>query len=133
MSRVVDPGLADSCMARAEALADEVEAVLSLEKEERALGQAERDVRRGENLVGFEAEIKSRPRRTWFATGREKELAREKGRLELNGYGDGDGPPTHKKQKPPSSNKQRKSADAKREMRDGRQWKKGRDRIRRKP
>jgi ATP-dependent RNA helicase DDX27 len=127
VSRVVDSHLADACMARVDALADEVEAILAMEKEERALGEAEREVRRGENLVGFEDEIKSRPKRTWFATGREKELARERGRQELNGP-EAAATDKHFKRVAPHgklSNKQKKSLDAKKEMQNGRAWKKG--------
>lgn len=128
VSRVVDSHLADACMERVDALAEEVEAILSMEKEERALGEAERDVRKGENLVGFEAEIKSRPKRTWFATGREKDLAKERGRKELNGHADATVHKPKSKQAPTQgklSNKQKKALDAKKEMRDGRAWKKG--------
>jgi ATP-dependent RNA helicase DDX27 len=127
VSRVVDSHLADACMARVDALTDEVEAILAMEKEERALGEAEREVRRGENLVGFEDEIKSRPKRTWFATGREKELARERGRQELNGS-EAAATDKHSKRVAPHgklSNKQKKSLDAKKEMQNGRAWKKG--------
>lgn len=131
VSRVVDAHLADACMDRVDGLAEEVEAILTMEKEERALGEAERDVRKGENLVDFEAEIKSRPKRTWFATEREKDMAKERGRKELNGPADATAhhqPPS--KQAPSKkgsklSNKQRKALDAKKEMRDGRAWKKG--------
>lgn len=129
VSRVVDAHLADACMERVDALAEEVEAILTMEKEERALGEAERDVRKGENLVDFEAEIKSRPKRTWFATGREKDMAKERGRKELNGHADATSHQYPSKQAPSTkgklSNKQKKALDAKKEMRDGRAWKKG--------
>ena len=128
VSRVVDHHLADACMERVDALAEEVETILTMEKEERALGAAEMEVRKGENLVGFEDEIKSRPKRTWFATGREKELAKERGRKELNGRIDAAaGPQPKAKSALPTrgklSNKVKKSLDAKKEMRDGRTWK----------
>lgn len=117
-------------MDRVDALAEEVETILTMEKEERAFGAAEMEVRKGENLVGFEDEIKSRPKRTWFATGREKDLAKERGRKELNGRIDAvAGPPPKSKSALTThgklSNKVKKSLDAKKEMRDGRMWKKG--------
>lgn len=138
-SRVIDAPLADACMARIEALESEIDAILKMEREERALGAAERDVRKGENLVEFEADIKGRPKRTWFATGREKETARERGWRELNGVSSAaQGPQSSKKGndgkekgkedkgKGKLSNNQKKALDAKREMRDGgRVWKKG--------
>lgn len=135
-SRVVDAHLADACMDRVDALESEIDAILIMEKEERALGEAERDVRKGENLVEFEAEIKSRPKRTWFATEREKEMAKEAGRKELNGQVDGtgftQGSQSSKKGKEGKgsgkgklSNNQKRALDTKKEMRDGRVWKKG--------
>lgn len=130
VSRVVDSHLADACMQRVDDLAEEVETILSMEKEERALGEAEREVRRGENLVGFEDEIKSRPRRTWFETGREKELAKERGRKELNGGGGGSSDAVRKLEAKGGtggklSNKQKKTLDAKKDMQSTRAWKKG--------
>lgn len=85
VSRVLDPNAVDRCDRRVAALTDEIDAILRMEKEERAMGEAERDVRRGENLVGFGDEIASRPRRTWFAGERDKQQARERGAKELNG------------------------------------------------
>lgn len=85
VSRVLDPAHVDRCADRIEALATEVEAVLGMEKEEKALGEAERDVKRGENLVGFADEIASRPRRTWFGTEAAKQAGKERGSRELNG------------------------------------------------
>ena len=85
VSRVLEPGDVDQCADRVEALANEVEAVLSMEKEEKALGEAERDVKRGENLVGFADEISSRPRRTWFESETAKKVGRDRGAKELNG------------------------------------------------
>ena len=135
-SRVVDAHLVDACMNRIDALESEIDTILRMEKEERALGEAERDVRKGENLVEFEAEIKSRPKRTWFATEREKEMAKEAGRKELNGRTDGMGSTQESQSsqkgkegkgngKGRLSNNQKKALDAKKEMRDGRVWKKG--------
>lgn len=87
VSRVLDPNALDRCDRRLASLADEIDDILRLEKEERAMGDAERDVRRGENLVGFGDEIASRPRRTWFTGERDKQQARERGAQELNGAG----------------------------------------------
>lgn len=90
VSRVVDPSALDRYDRQIAALADEIDAILHMEKEERAMREAERDVQRGENLVGFGDEIASRPRRTWFAGERDKKQARERGAKELNGAGSGD-------------------------------------------
>ncbi|KAI0094910.1 P-loop containing nucleoside triphosphate hydrolase protein [Irpex rosettiformis] len=56
-------------------LKDEISAVLQEEKEEKQLRQAEMELKKGQNMVEHEAEIQSRPARTWFQTGKEKEKA----------------------------------------------------------
>ncbi|KAL5535567.1 hypothetical protein ACEPAF_3661 [Sanghuangporus sanghuang] len=55
----------------------EITEVLREEKEEKALRQAERDLKKGENLIEHEKEIFSRPARTWFQTEKEKLAAKE--------------------------------------------------------
>ena len=42
-------------------------------------------VRKGENIITHESEIKSRPKRTWFESEKEKLVAKKKGMVELNG------------------------------------------------
>ncbi|KAI0695597.1 DEAD-domain-containing protein [Cytidiella melzeri] len=56
-------------------LKDEITAVLQEEKEERQFRQAEMELRKGQNIIEHEAEIQSRPARTWFQTEKEKEKA----------------------------------------------------------
>lgn len=51
---------------------DVIDEILEEEKAQKLLAQAERDILRGENLIKHEAEIKSRPKRTWFETEKEK-------------------------------------------------------------
>jgi ATP-dependent RNA helicase DDX27 len=53
-------------------LEETVQEVLIEEKEEKALKIAERDVKKGENVIKYQDEIMARPKRTWFATEREK-------------------------------------------------------------
>ena len=55
---------------------DEVTEVLKEEKEEKALRQAERDLKKGENMMEHEAEIFSRPARTWFQSEKDKQKAK---------------------------------------------------------
>lgn len=85
VSRVLDIEAIDDCEARLKALNGEIEVVMSMDKEEKALGEAERDVRRGENLVEFSKEIAGRPKRTWFLAEEDKRKSHEKGAKELNG------------------------------------------------
>ncbi|CDK25686.1 unnamed protein product [Kuraishia capsulata CBS 1993] len=49
-----------------------IEEVLEEEKQEKEMLQAEMELRKGENLLKYESEIASRPKRTWFQTEKEK-------------------------------------------------------------
>ena len=121
VSRVVDPGTADSWAGKIDALGDEVEAILREEKEERQLAQAEIHVTRGENLIAHEDEIRSRPKRTWFESESAKRAAHNRGQMDLNG------PQTAKAksdQKRKPSRKDRKKAEIHDQIREGPLWKK---------
>ncbi|RAH75747.1 DEAD-domain-containing protein [Aspergillus japonicus CBS 114.51] len=121
-SRVIDPAVADSWAAKAEDLADEIEEVLEEEKVEKQLAQAEMQVTKGENLIKHEAEIKSRPKRTWFETEKDKRAARKLGAEVLNGPGQS------KKEKVKLSNKDKKKLDDSRQRLEGNAgWKKGKN------
>ncbi|PWY90135.1 DEAD-domain-containing protein [Aspergillus heteromorphus CBS 117.55] len=121
-SRVVDTDVADSWAAKAEALADEIEEVLEEEKMEKQFSQAEMQVAKGENLMRHEAEIKSRPKRTWFESERDKQAARKLGATELNGPDAG----KSKKERVKLSNKDKKRLDDMRQRKEeGGGWKKG--------
>lgn len=61
-------------------LQPEIDAIIKEEKEERLIMQAERDATKGENMVKYEDEIKSRPRRTWFQSEKDKKAAKEVGK-----------------------------------------------------
>lgn len=127
VSRVVEAGLADEWAKRAESLQDEVEAILKEEKEEKALAGAEMHLRKGENIMKHESEIKSRPKRTWFESEKEKQMAKKSGQAELNGaVGLG------KKKVGKLSKKDKKTLDDRRERKEGRVWKKGKADERRK-
>lgn len=96
--------------------------MLREEREERAMGEAEMWVRKGENVVGFAEEIKARVRRTWFVGEGEKRAARGRGAVELNGA---EGKKVKKEGR--LSGKDRKRLDDGRERREGKTWKKGRE------
>ncbi|KAI1201178.1 P-loop containing nucleoside triphosphate hydrolase protein [Nemania serpens] len=85
-SLIIEPADADAWHERIEGLEDEIAAVEQEEKEEHQLAQAEMQIRKGENMVAHEDEIKARPRRTWFETQADKKKAKEAGRAELNGF-----------------------------------------------
>ncbi|KAL8720458.1 MAG: hypothetical protein Q9225_002683 [Loekoesia sp. 1 TL-2023] len=121
VSRTVDAAEADKWQERIESVSSEIEGILDEEKELKQMTDAERDVRRGENLIEHEAEIKSRPKRTWFESEKEKREARAKGAVELNGVQGGG----KKKKEGKLSGKEKKKLDLGRERREGRAWKKG--------
>lgn len=100
-------------------LEDELEEVLKEEKEERALSITERDLKRGVNLIEHEDEIKSRPRRVWFESEKDKKSEHQKGAAALNG------PIGKEKKKTKLSGKDRKKLEAKDARSEGKEWKKG--------
>ncbi|KAF3913207.1 hypothetical protein AA313_de0206737 [Arthrobotrys entomopaga] len=85
VSRTLDVAKVDELTEKLEGMEDDIEAILEDEKEEKQLLQAEMQVRKGENLIKYEDEISSRPRRTWFETEKDKKKAKEAGKAELNG------------------------------------------------
>ncbi len=122
VSRIVETTLADEWAAKVAALDEEVEEILKEEKEEKVLAGAEMQVRKGENIIMYENEIKARPKRTWFESEKEKVLAKKKGQAELNGaVGLGKVKIGGK-----LSHKDKKRLDDGRERKEGRVWKKGR-------
>ncbi|KAL9077855.1 MAG: hypothetical protein Q9157_003232 [Trypethelium eluteriae] len=122
-SRTVPAEKAEEWAERLEGLEGEVEEVLREEKEERVMAQAEMQVRKGDNLIKYEDEIMSRPKRTWFESEKDKRAAKERGRVELNGEEAGN----KKKEKRKLSGKEKKALnDHDDRLGGGRIWKKGR-------
>ena len=76
--RLVPQEVVSSMVDTLTSLKSEVEEVLKEEKEDRAMRQAEMELRKGENLVQHREEILSRPRRTWFQSEKEKTAAKGK-------------------------------------------------------
>ncbi|KAF2740846.1 ATP-dependent RNA helicase-like protein DRS1 [Polyplosphaeria fusca] len=103
-------------------LEEEIEEVLKEEKEERALSITERDLKRGENLILHENEIKSRPKRTWFEGEKDKKVSKQRGAAELNGPAEG-----AKREKRKLSGKDRKKLELRDTRNEGKVWKKGKD------
>ncbi|KAL6156536.1 nucleolar DEAD-box protein required for synthesis of 60S ribosomal subunit [Exserohilum turcicum] len=123
VSRQVPAEETDRWMKKLKSLEGEIEEVLAEEKEERAMSVTERDLKRGENLIVHEDEIKSRPKRTWFQTEKEKLAEKERGAVALNGPSGGAGKGKDKKKK--LSGKDKKKLEAKDVRTEGKQWKKG--------
>ncbi|EPY50825.1 ATP-dependent RNA helicase Ddx27/Drs1 [Schizosaccharomyces cryophilus OY26] len=57
-------------------LEDVVNKVLNEEKQEREIKIAERDLKKGENIIKHSDEIRSRPARTWFQSEKEKKASK---------------------------------------------------------
>jgi ATP-dependent RNA helicase DDX27 len=84
-SLIIETTDADKWQSQIDNLEDEIQAIAEEEKEERQLAQAEMQIKKGENMVIHEDEIKARPKRTWFETQADKKAAKDAGRAELNG------------------------------------------------
>lgn len=119
-SLIIDPADADKWQTQIDEMADEIEDIAKEEKEEKQMAQVEMQIKKGENMVLHEDEIKSRPKRTWFETQHDKKKAQEAGRAELNGFMES----LKKKGNGKLSNNDRKKLDA-RSVRTEGMWKKG--------
>ena len=121
VSRVIDAGEPDKLQDQIDEMDDEIEEVMREEKEEKQLAQVEMQVKKGENIIDHQDEIKSRPKRTWFETQDDKKKAKQAGRNELNGIRE----TMKKKGAGKLSNKDKKKLDTKAQRSEGREWKKG--------
>ncbi|KAI0361642.1 DEAD-domain-containing protein [Trametes cingulata] len=73
--RQVPPEVVAKWSQKLDSLKQEISEILQEEKEEKHLRQAEMELKKGQNMIEHEAEIFSRPARTWFQTGKEKAKA----------------------------------------------------------
>lgn len=71
--RVVPPEAVSKWAGKLESIKAEVAEVMLEEKEEKQFRQAEMELKKGQNIIEHEAEIFSRPARTWFQTNKEKQ------------------------------------------------------------
>ena len=108
VSRVLDNNTVNAVHQKLAALEDEIEEVLKEEKVEKVIQTMEMQVRRTENMVKYEEEIKGRPKRTWFESQREKAEAKKVSKAELNGV-------SLPEKKTPMSGKKRKREEMKEE------------------
>ncbi|KAH8176552.1 DEAD/DEAH box helicase domain-containing protein [Sarocladium implicatum] len=122
VSRVIEAGEADKIQSQIDEMEEEIEEIMKEEKEEKQMAHVEMQLKKGENIMEHESEIKSRPKRTWFASQDDKKKATQAGQAELNGLRE-----SMKKKKGTGklSNKDRKKLDTKTERSEGREWKKG--------
>jgi ATP-dependent RNA helicase DDX27 len=123
VSRVMNIDAVDAMFKTLQDMEPELDEILKEEKEEKQLATTLSEIQRGENLIKHEEEIKSRPKRTWFESEKDKREAKTKGQVELNGP---DGKVLKvKSEKRKLSNKDKKRLDDKRERSEGKMWRKG--------
>ncbi|KAH6681991.1 P-loop containing nucleoside triphosphate hydrolase protein [Halenospora varia] len=122
VSRVIEAAEADEWAKKVEDMQDEIEEILVEEKEDKQLAQVEMQVKKGENMIVHEDEIKGRPKRTWFESEHDKKEAKKIGRAELNGVES----VLKKKVQGKLSNKDKKKLDDRDMRSEGKVWKKGR-------
>lgn len=119
VSRVIEASVVDKLQDEIDEMGDEIGAIMKEEREEKQLAQAEMQLKKGENLIQHEAEIKARPKRTWFATEHEKQKSKQAGREEIR--------EAMKKKGGKLSNKDKKRLDLKSLRAEGQEWRKGKN------
>ncbi|RBR14696.1 hypothetical protein FVER53590_05493 [Fusarium verticillioides] len=121
VSRQIEAAEVDALQAQIDEMDDEIEEIMQEEKEEKQLAHVEMQVKKGENLIQHEAEIKGRPRRTWFESEHDKKQSKQAGKDELNGMRE-----AMKKKTGKLSNKDKKRLDNKQlRAEGGGEWRKG--------
>lgn len=76
--RILESDVISLCAKSLDDINDDILAVLREEKEEKTIQRAEMELRKGQNMIEHEEEIFSRPARSWFQTGKEKEASKSK-------------------------------------------------------
>lgn len=121
-SITIETALAKEWQSKVDDLETEVDEILAEEKELKQLQQADMELQKGENLIKHAAEIKSRPKRTWFETEHEKKKAKEAAPSGVSKLRES---LKKKHANGKLSNKDMKKLDNKAERQNGRLWKKG--------
>ncbi|KAI8975604.1 P-loop containing nucleoside triphosphate hydrolase protein, partial [Mycotypha africana] len=81
--RAVNHEVVQRYKTRVEKLGAQIKEILAEEKEEKALRNAEMQLKKSENMILHGDEIYSRPARTWFQTEAEKKKAKKSGKPEV--------------------------------------------------
>ncbi|OAD02549.1 hypothetical protein MUCCIDRAFT_144233, partial [Mucor lusitanicus CBS 277.49] len=81
-NRVVNHELVQRYKQKVESLGPQIKEVLAEEKEERAIRNAEMQLKKSENMLHHGAEIYARPARTWFQTESEKKSNKNAGKAD---------------------------------------------------
>jgi len=78
-NRRLDPNLVKEVKAELEKLSGTIAEIMEEEKEEKELRNSEMQLKKGQNLMEHEEEIKSRPARTWFQSESDKKKSKKIG------------------------------------------------------
>ncbi|KIY35616.1 ATP-dependent RNA helicase DRS1 [Cryptococcus gattii E566] len=78
--RIIPSEAVTAMKEKLEGFKDDIQEILKEEKEEKLLRQADMEIKKGQNMVEHEAEIFSRPARTWFQSGKEKQASKNAGK-----------------------------------------------------
>ncbi|KIR29804.1 ATP-dependent RNA helicase DRS1 [Cryptococcus deuterogattii LA55] len=78
--RIIPSEAVTAMKEKLEGYKDDIQEILKEEKEEKLLRQADMEIKKGQNMVEHEAEIFSRPARTWFQSGKEKQASKNAGK-----------------------------------------------------
>jgi ATP-dependent RNA helicase DDX27 len=74
--RIIPADAVTAMSSRLDELKDEIQEILTEEREEKMIRQADMELKKGQNIIEHEAEIYSRPARTWFQSEKEKQAAK---------------------------------------------------------
>lgn len=88
--RNVDWDMINKFTEQIESKDDLIKEILEEEKTQKHLALAERDLKKGENLLKYEDEIKSRPKRTWFESEQQKKETKNKNRQQRKPQDEGE-------------------------------------------
>lgn len=120
--RAVPPNEAEEMHAEVDTLQADIDEILEEEKQLKVLAQAEMEVKKTENIMIHEAEIKSRPKRTWFQSAAEKKKAARRGDKNSKDAVDKLREKLKSKSNGKLSNKDRKMLDNKADRAEGKEW-----------
>jgi len=112
-NRVIPGEAIEQCREKVEMIESDIQNILQEEQEEKHLRIAEMEATKASNIIKYEEEINSRPKRTWFQSEREKKILKEKSKNLAMGIDLADiqnDTPSDGKQKPKAAKEQKKAA-----------------------
>ncbi len=111
-ARVVPPAAVELWRERVAKMQGDIFGIMREEREERAIRAAEMEATRAENLVQYSRDIKARPAKTWFQTGREKREVAKRVREDFDAEGGEDRKPSKAEERNRQKKLRRERKDA---------------------